>query len=317
VPDAATLIVNVVGFGALGTLLDDDHVYNARGLANAAGVQVGDHIDVGVMAAALMMGAQHAGGRRFVALMNGTPCEGYGRLFAQRIARFTLVHADVERVIIGAVQDDDPICEVRRRVCAIVLAAGLSKRMGRQKVMLPWGDRVVLTQVLRHVRATGVDDVLVVTGANAEAVALVARQGCALTVHNAEYATGEMLSSLQTGLRAALNTDAAAALVVLGDQPSIQHRNVRAVMDAYAQGRGTIIAPSHAMRRGHPILIDRMFWSEILALQPGSAPRDVINRHADSIGYVETDDSVLRDIDTPEAYTEEYRRAFGTDPQIE
>jgi molybdenum cofactor cytidylyltransferase len=129
--------------------------------------------------------------------------------------------------------------------------------------------------------------------------------------HNPDYAAGEMLSSLQIGLTAALNQNAAGALIVLGDQPSMRQKTIRSILDAYAEGRGTIIAPSHHMRRGHPILIDCMYWQELLDLPPGSAPRDVINRHADQIGYVEADDSVLRDIDTPEAYAEERRRAFG------
>jgi molybdenum cofactor cytidylyltransferase len=128
-------------------------------------------------------------------------------------------------------------------------------------------------------------------------------------VHNPDYERTDMLASLKHGLRA-MPDSVSAALVVLGDQPRIQPRIIGQVLAAYAEGRGTIVAPSYQMRRGHPILIDRRFWQELLALPDDAAPRDVINVHADQVAYVVTeDDSVLRDVDTPEDYREERRRA--------
>ena len=104
-----------------------------------------------------------------------------------------------------------------------------------------------------------------------------------------------------------------AALVVLGDQPRIQPKIVVQVMMAYAEGAGDIIAPSYHMRRGHPILIDRRYWPEILDLPDTGSPRDVIDRHKDRLAYVNVDtDSVLRDVDTPEDYRQE-RKLAGLD----
>ncbi len=315
IPVGATLIVNVVGYRAFGQPLDDAHAYNARALAESTGVAYGATIDADVIAGALMLGAAALARQdcRFVALLNGVPRTAEAQALASQITQLTLIHPDVHCVVVSTEADNGGgDSEVRRRVCAIVLAAGLSRRMGSQKILLPWGEGdVVIEHVIRMVKAGGVDDVLVITGANAEAVSEAAHRACALSLHNPDFAAGEMLSSVQAGLRAALNQSADAALVVLGDQPSLQSETVRRILDAYAAGLGTIIAPSFNMRRGHPILIDRRYWQEVLDLPPGSAPRDVINRHNDQIGYVETDDSVLRDIDTPEAYAEERRRAFG------
>jgi molybdenum cofactor cytidylyltransferase len=79
---------------------------------------------------------------------------------------------------------------------------------------------------------------------------------------------------------------------------------------AYAEGKGEIVAPSYQMRRGHPILIARRYWPELLALPDGGAPRDVINAHQDRINYVEVEtDSVLGDVDTPQDYNQERWRA--------
>lgn len=314
VPPETTLVVNLVGYSAFGELLDDVHAYNALGLAEKSGAAYGSRIDERVIASALMVGATEyaAPGRRFVSLLNAVNATERDREMALHIAQLTLSQADVERVVLGSFGEGDQVSyEVRRRVCAIVLAAGQSKRMGQQKLLLPWREgETVVDYVIKTTRAGGIEEVLVITGADAGTVGQRARENCAVPLHNPDFAAGEMLSSLQTGLRAALNQNAAAALIVLGDQPSMHSDVIRRILDAYAQGRGTIIAPSHQMRRGHPILIDRVYWNELLDLPPGSAPRDVINRHADQIGYVEADDSVLRDIDTPEAYAEERRRMF-------
>jgi molybdenum cofactor cytidylyltransferase len=81
-------------------------------------------------------------------------------------------------------------------------------------------------------------------------------------------------------------------------------------MLAYAEGKGDIVAPSYEMQRGHPILIDRRYWNDILNLPRGGAPRDVINAHSDHIHYVNVDtDSVLHDVDTPQDYADERWRA--------
>lgn len=315
VPDETTLLVNVVGYSALGKPLDDDHVYHAQGLAKRAGVAYGSRVNEGVIAAALMAGAADFARpeRRFVGLLNAVTAREPDREIALQIARLTLGDESVERVVLGSSGEEDQVVyEVQRRVSAIVLAAGQSTRMGLQKLLLPWREgETVVEHVIRTTRAGGIDDILVITGADSEVVSQRARAKGALPLHNPNFAGGEMLSSLQTGLRAALNGNAAAALIVLGDQPSMRSDVIHRILDAYAQGRGTIIAPSHEMRRGHPILIDRMYWGELLDLPLGSAPRDVINRHADQIGYVEADDSVLRDIDTPEAYADERRRQLS------
>ena len=95
---------------------------------------------------------------------------------------------------------------------------------------------------------------------------------------------------------------------MLGDQPRIQPKIVGQVTMAYAEGKGDLIAPSYQMRRGHPILIDRRYWGELLALPDDGAPRDVINQHP--VTHINVDnDSVLRDVDTPDDYEQERSKA--------
>ena len=158
--------------------------------------------------------------------------------------------------------------------------------MGQPKVLLPWSrNKTIIEHIIEQLVLARVGEITVVTGNQAEAVKLLATKAGAKVAHNRHFATGEMLSSLKAGLKA-MPAHVSAALVVLGDQPRIQPKVITQVLAAYAEGAGDIVAPSYQMRRGHPILIDRRYWSEILDLPDGGAPRDVIERHQEHVAHV-------------------------------
>jgi molybdenum cofactor cytidylyltransferase len=183
--------------------------------------------------------------------------------------------------------------------------------MGTSKVLLPWTDNnTIIEHIVGQLKAARTGPVVVVTGhRSGEVAALVEKLG-ARAVFNPEYETGEMLSSLKAGLRA-LPDEVAAALIVLGDQPRLRFDVVKQILEAYAEGRGDIVAPIYEMRRGHPILVDRRYWPEFFALPEDGTPRDVIRRHEDRIFYVSVDKEGLPgDVDTPEEYERERGRRF-------
>jgi len=186
-------------------------------------------------------------------------------------------------------------------ITALVLAAGQSKRMGQPKLALPWGEISVLENVIGTFKAAGVEDVLVVTGATREKVEVMVGNS-ADTIFNPEYSKGGMLSSVQIGL-AETKPKVEAVLIALGDQPQIQERSVRLVVEAYQHSGASIVVPSFQMRRGHPWLVARQHWDEVHRMQPPQSLRDFLNRHADEIQYVEMENnSILQDIDTPDDY---------------
>jgi molybdenum cofactor cytidylyltransferase len=190
-------------------------------------------------------------------------------------------------------------------IAAIILAAGLSRRMGEPKMLLPWGKISVIEHVLSVFIAAGVRDIVVVTGGAQQEVEKVTEPYPVQRVHNSDHASGEMLSSLQCGLRA-LTDETEAALIGLGDQPQVEARTVRLVCDSFRDHPSGLVVPSFNMRRGHPWLVARSLWGELLNMQPQASPRDFLNRHAAQIQYVETDtSSILADLDTPQ----DYRRA--------
>ncbi len=146
-------------------------------------------------------------------------------------------------------------------ISAIVPAAGLSTRMGGPlpKPLLPWGASTVIETVVSTLLATGVADVIVVTGHQGEAIeaALAGHANAVRCVANPAYARGEMLSSIQAGLAVA-NPASAGALLALADQPQMQLAVVQQVLRAFDDSTGqALVIPSHAMRRGHPILLPR------------------------------------------------------------
>jgi molybdenum cofactor cytidylyltransferase len=185
---------------------------------------------------------------------------------------------------------------------AVVLAAGLSTRMGKPKMILPWNGTTVIKKVVSTLLESGVHPVIVVTGGAKKEVEQALGHLPVAAVFNPKYANGEMLDSLQLGLKN-LDTSVSAALIVLGDQPSLELQVVRDVITLYQREKAKLVVPSYRMRRGHPWLVDRSLWPQILALKPPQTLRHFMQAHAATIRYhnVETN-SILQDIDTPEDY---------------
>jgi molybdenum cofactor cytidylyltransferase len=205
-------------------------------------------------------------------------------------------------------------------IAALLLAAGSSKRMGQPKMLLPWGHTTVLGQVIETLKSADIEDILVVTGGAREQVEQIITQYALRSIRNPDHVTGEMLSSIQVGIRVLSLPSSVvgtvggraggegqrqpdAALIVLGDQPQIEARSVRAVAERFRETGSGLVVPSFQMRRGHPWLAARPLWAEIEALRPPQTPRDFLNIHAADIEYVNVDSpSILADLDTPEDY---------------
>jgi molybdenum cofactor cytidylyltransferase len=190
----------------------------------------------------------------------------------------------------------------------IVLAAGLSSRMGQFKLLLKWlDDQPLLAHVVEKVTALPVAPVVVVTGHRADAVKAALTGFDVTFAHNPDYVDGEILSSMKVGLRAMPET-VAAVMVVPGDMPRISQEVMQQVLSAHAPAM--IIAPQYAGERGHPVLFDRHFWQTLLDLPPDGMPRDVLRANKDRIRLIDvSSDGILADVDTPETYERELRRA--------
>ncbi len=195
-------------------------------------------------------------------------------------------------------------------LAVILLAAGESRRMGTPKLLLPWGEKTVLGQVIDTFAAglasilSGWEIVVITGGAHEQIEALVAgyRQKYPIrTVINSKYSSGGMLSSLQVGVRS-LGPSVNAALIGLGDQPQARPETIQDICAAWSQSAMPLVIPSHEQRRGHPWLVARPLWQDILSLPADATPRRFLNEHAGEAVYVPADESILHDLDTPEEY---------------
>lgn len=190
-------------------------------------------------------------------------------------------------------------------ISAIILAAGKSQRMGQPKMLLPWGDTTVLGQVTKTFSKNGIADVIIVTGGDREVVeAEVSRLAGELSVravYNPSFEQMGMMSSIQAGL-ASIPANCKAVLIGLGDQPQVEDKTLKNILSLYEKKGAGIIVPSHENRRGHPVLLGVVHRLELLNFDSQSSLRDFINAHQNEIWYVETNASVLQDLDTPQDY---------------
>ncbi|MEX2046127.1 MAG: nucleotidyltransferase family protein [Chloroflexota bacterium] len=182
------------------------------------------------------------------------------------------------------------------RVAAVVLAAGEGRRFGSQKLLAPLRDRPLLQHALDAATASSLSPIIVVLGADADAIAAGVRFGRAGFVHNPDHATGQA-SSLRVGLRSLDTSDA--AVVVLGDQPNVTAALLDALVVAQRSSGAPAVVCVQDGRRSPPTLLHRDLWVEVDALRGDTGARDVLARHRDVVAFdVAEGLARLDDVDT-------------------
>jgi molybdenum cofactor cytidylyltransferase len=191
---------------------------------------------------------------------------------------------------------------IPRTCCGLVLAAGRSSRMGSPKMNLPWKETTVLGSVINTLANGGVNQIYVIVNPiRIPEIPVIERDIKVKIVDNPEAESSEMLVSIQTGLRS-LPEDAEFAMICLGDQPTIQAAIVSDIKMVATQRKGNLIFPSYRKRRGHPWLVGRVHWVEIMALNKNDTIRTFLERYKQEIHYLDYDCDAPQDIDTPEDY---------------
>ena len=195
-------------------------------------------------------------------------------------------------------------------IWAIVLAAGESRRMGRPKLLLPYGDRTIIETVVGNVVLSRADRVVVVLGGCGREIEDKIRGFAVKKVTNRKYKEG-MLTSVQRGL-SAVPSSARAAFFVLADQPDVSSSLIDVVIEAYRREEKGIVLPVYRRKRGHPLLIDLKYRREIEALSPDIGLRGLLRKHPDDILEVRVSSpAVLKDIDDPDDYGRALRTIRG------
>lgn len=208
-------------------------------------------------------------------------------------------------------------------IYGVLLAAGDSVRMGQPKQLLDWHGQPFVRHCTQQAQASLLAGLVVVTGAEAAAVRTALAKLNPATgpdiqiINNPAYATGQA-SSLRVGLTA-LPTDAAAAVVLLVDQPFITATHINTLITAFqrsASEQPVAIVPCYGGQRGNPVLLAQPLFAELHAeLQGDQGARGVLQRHTDQVCWLAVDDpAFVIDIDTPEDYTRVVPRLLENSP---
>ena len=187
-------------------------------------------------------------------------------------------------------------------VAALILAAGESSRMGADKATLDYKGSAFLAGILKTLGEAGIERVAVVLGHHAAEIRQSVNLGAAEVVTNPDYQRGQT-SSLQVGLEALEAEELEAVVVCLVDHPAISAQTIRQIVAAFRDSRAPVVIPTHQGRRGHPVVLGRQLFEELLSLGREVGANTVVRKHREATKFVEVDDpGILLDIDDPVSY---------------
>jgi molybdenum cofactor cytidylyltransferase len=199
-------------------------------------------------------------------------------------------------------------------ISSIILAAGESRRVGKLKQLLPFGKSTIIETVIDNLLCAKLDEVIVVLGHAAEKITEVIQHKPVKIVCNPNYKRG-MLTSVQCGVLAVNKTAGGSVfdkykngfLIALVDQPFLTPNLINHLIEEFYKTDKGIVLPTYKERRGHPVIFERKYAAEILALsEDGEGLREVIRKHQDDIHVVPVNtDSIIRDIDYWKDYIRE------------
>ena len=189
----------------------------------------------------------------------------------------------------------------RRRIDALVLAAGASSRMqGKQKLLAKIDGRPLVRRAVEAAIGSGVASVTVVVGHRGDEVAEALTDLDVKFVDNQHYASG-LSSSVRAGVES-LDADSDGVVILLGDMPEITSEIVTAVIDGFDPDLGRhIVVPTFDGKAGNPVLWSGRYYSDLVSLDGDMGARKMIRANTESVAWVKAGPGVTLDVDTPEA----------------
>lgn len=186
-------------------------------------------------------------------------------------------------------------------VAIVILAAGMSRRLGRPKQVLPLAGEPLVAHVGRRAQESKAMRVMAVVGGARQETMAALDEIVDEVIINDSYEHGQG-TSIAAGVQYLEGTShlfgsCEAIIFLLGDQPGIEPSVIDSVIDAWEQG-GRIVMAKYTDRPGHPVLFDRAYWKELAQLQGEEGGRDVIRKHPDDVVYIPVEAESPMDVDT-------------------
>jgi molybdenum cofactor cytidylyltransferase len=312
IPAFASLVVHVAGLLGLGKPLSDENVHRAEIFAELSGLNIGERISPEALTRVLTH--PQGGWKNIPTTARRTALLNQSDTADLQSAAQTLTSSLLplyQAVLISSLLHDQ-IHAVHEPIAGIVLAAGESKRFGKPKQLLNWRGQPFVRAVAQTALRAGLSPVVVVTGANAEAVEAAVRDLDVVIVRNEAWQSGQG-SSVREGLRALAQPPPSrrgatphsfglgGAVFLLADQPQVTTTVIQALREKHAEGLYPVVVPLVMDRRGNPVLFDRITFPGLLSIEGDSGGRAIFHKHR--VEYLPWhDDSLLLDVDTPEQY---------------
>lgn len=314
VPEWVDQVIVVAGLRGLGEPLNDETVHRPERFADLSGIALGDQITAKALTAVLrsseggLKGIPRNARRTLFLNQADTP-----HLQAQAGRMANELIGSYHQVVIGSLQqpnENGPIFGVKTRVAGVILAAGGSQRLGRPKQLLDWQGQPFITKVVQNALAAGLSPLVVVTGAESEAV-IEALAGLPVSfIHNPDWQAGQS-TSLRAGM-GALPENCQAVMLLLSDQPQVSPALIRSVMATYYEEHLPIAAPRITGRRANPVLFSHETFEALRGIKGDQGGRAVIKQF--EVAWLDwIDERAALDVDDEEAY-QRLQRAYFPDP---
>lgn len=195
-----------------------------------------------------------------------------------------------------------------KKICAVILAAGMSNRLGYNKLTLTVNEEQVIHRSVSTFTVPEIDRVYVVTGPEIQTIRESLSDLPADFIFNADYSEG-MASSVRAALP--FVADADGVFFHLGDVPLVSQKVIGLMLNAFMKNSGNIIVPSYDGRNGHPVLIDiRPYYNEIGMLHGDRGLKEILARHPEDVFHVKGEAGNILDIDTEDDIREFRERGY-------
>ena len=314
IPSGSDLVFTVIGADALGQKVDEIHIHRVERFWAATGIDTGTVINGAVLAKSYLqmyeIAIKQAPAAEYRAILNKTD------LLAEPEKTALDLHEQLTRetgafrnLLLTTAQDANPVKIILQAtpkkpavtLAAIVLAAGLSKRMGEDKLSLKLGDSTVFETTLKAITKTGFKQIIVVTKPGSSLADQAANYNCHI-VENLNPEQGLSLS-LKAGLNA-IDSTIQGALFALADQPQISSDLYSLLLNSYRKKLKLVTCPLYRGKRGNPTIFDRRTWALLEQIEGDQGGRSLLESLAEEqIDFVVVDDpAVITDLDTPADY---------------
>ncbi len=314
IPPSSDLILSVIGADILGLIPEPSSVHRFSEFTRATGAPLKKPVTENLLVSAfnymMTRGLKQAPRAKAVYVLNKADLLENPGTTALNLARGLSVAGGFDGfLLVAAAAAENPVKVILRTgnnnalplISCVILAAGRSLRMGKNKLTLRWKDITVLEQTLVEAARSGADEIIVVTGPGQELHERIRKRG-GRPVINPDYAAG-LSGSVVKGMNA-VNPQSQGVIFAPADQPQVGSNVYTALKEKHAESLPPCVYPSYRKTRGNPVLFDRLTWPELINLSGDRGARLLIKKFAgkDPVAVEVETPEILFDLDSPDDY---------------